>query len=164
MLLTASSLVLTFALTTGTPAEPAATRVSVPLAEATIAMNDSVPMTASDGPLGLASNRPAWLSDGPSARPAALPAMYATLGLLQALDVYSTRRAMNSGATELNPVMRGSAGHAGTMLAVKALATAGSIFFTERAWKKNRKGAVVLMAVMNGVTAAVVANNMKSTR
>jgi hypothetical protein len=44
------------------------------------------------------------------------------------------------------------------------LSTVGSIYFTERAWKKNRKGAVVLMAVVNGVTAAVVANNLKVAR
>jgi hypothetical protein len=166
MLLTASSLVLTFALTSGAT-EPAATRVSVPFAEAvaTVALNDATPTTAPDGPLGLASNRPAWMTEvATTRRPGALPAMYATLGLLQALDVYSTRRALNTGGMELNPVMRGSSKQAGTMLAVKALATAGSIFFTERAWKKNRKGAVVLMAVMNGVTAAVVANNMKNTR
>jgi hypothetical protein len=55
-------------------------------------------------------------------------------------------------------------GNSGAMLAVKALSTAGSILFAERAWKENRKGAVILMAVVNGVTAAVVANNMKAAR
>jgi hypothetical protein len=99
-----------------------------------------------------------------TARPAALPAMYAALGALQALDVYSTRRALNAGAVEANPVMRKATGNAGAMLAVKALSTAGSIYFTERAWKKNRKGAVVLMAIVNGVSAAVVANNLKNAR
>jgi hypothetical protein len=50
------------------------------------------------------------------------------------------------------------------MIAVKALSTAGSIYFTERAWKTNRKGAVVMMAIVNGVTAAVVAKNLRNAQ
>ena len=50
------------------------------------------------------------------------------------------------------------------MLAAKALSTAGSIYFAERAWKKNWKGAVILMAAINGITAAVLVNNLKSVR
>ncbi len=50
------------------------------------------------------------------------------------------------------------------MLAIKALSTAGTIYFAERAWKKNRKGAVILMAVINGVTAAVAARNIRNAR
>jgi Domain of unknown function (DUF5658) len=160
-LLNASSLALTIALTSGA-AEPAATRVFVPVAEETptIALNESLPPLPPVDFKGEAK-LPAWLSEGPSSRPASLPAMYATLGVLQVLDVYSTRRSLKNGGTELNPAMKGNSG---AMLAVKALSTAGSIFFAERAWKKNRKGAVILMAVVNGVTAAVVANNMKAAR
>jgi hypothetical protein len=42
----------------------------------------------------------------------------------------------------------------------------GAIYFAERAWKKNRKGAIILMAVINGATAAVAARNinMRNTR
>jgi len=104
-----------------------------------------------------------WMRDGAS-RPAALLGLYASLGVLQVLDLYSTRRAVDAGARELNPVVGNAAKNTGAMLAVKALSTAGSIYFTERAWKKNRKGAIVLMAIVNGVTAAVVANNMKNVR
>jgi hypothetical protein len=50
------------------------------------------------------------------------------------------------------------------MLAVKAASTATSIYFTERAWKKYKKGAIALMAVVNGVTAAVAAHNLRSAR
>jgi hypothetical protein len=60
--------------------------------------------------------------------------------------------------------MRKASASSGAMVAMKAASTAGAIFFTERAWKKNRKGAVVLMAIVNGVTAAVVANNMSHAR
>ena len=104
-----------------------------------------------------------WMLDRDVKRPAALPLLYATLGALNAFDVYSTRQALDNGAQELNPVMR-KAGNSGAMLAVKALSTAGTIYFTERAWKKNRKGAVVLAALINGVTAAIVARNMSHAR
>jgi hypothetical protein len=91
--------------------------------------------------------------------------MYASLAALQVMDVYSTRRAIGAGAREANPAMRRAANSSsGAMLAVKAVSSATSIFFTERAWKKNRKGAVILMAAINGVTAAIVANNVRNAR
>ena len=172
MPLTASCLVLAMALSAnGTDSAVTAASTS-PVAEAA-ATTIVVSSPATAGPLTTAtvnirvgegdSRLPVWMVDR-TARPAALPAMYAALGALQALDVYSTRRALNAGAVEANPVMRKATGNAGAMLAVKALSTAGSIYFTERAWKKNRKGAVVLMAIVNGVSAAVVANNLKNAR
>lgn len=106
----------------------------------------------------------AWMVDRPETRPSVLPAMYAALGALQAFDVYSTKRALGAGANEANPLMRRSAGNSGAMLAVKALSTAGTIYFTERVWKKNRKGAVVLMAAINGVTAAIAMRNVRNAR
>jgi hypothetical protein len=60
--------------------------------------------------------------------------------------------------------MRRAEGNSGAMLAAKALSTVGSIYFTERMWKKNRKGAMILMAVINGATAAIAARNMKNGR
>jgi len=107
----------------------------------------------------------AWTLDRKESRPAALPAMYASLGALQALDIYSTRRAMQtSRAYEVNPLMRGVAGNSAAMLGVKAAATAATIFFTERAWKKNRKSAVVAMVIANGLNAAVAARNLRNAR
>jgi hypothetical protein len=105
-----------------------------------------------------------WMSDAPESRPAILPALYASYGAMQAFDIYSTRRALTSGAREANPAVRGATGNSATMMTVKALSTAGSIYFTERAWKKNRKGAIIMMAAMNGVTAAIAARNMHNAR
>jgi hypothetical protein len=107
-----------------------------------------------------------WMIDRKVSRPAAISVLYATLGGLQALDIYSTRRALRSGAAEVNPLMKpaAGAGAGAAMIAAKAVSTATSIYFTERVWKKNRKGAVVLMAVVNGVTAAVVARNLRNAR
>jgi hypothetical protein len=50
------------------------------------------------------------------------------------------------------------------MSAVKAASTAASIYFAERAWKKNRRGTIVLMAIVNGAAAAVVARNLRNAR
>lgn len=105
-----------------------------------------------------------WMVDARVSRPAMLPALYATLGGLQALDVYSTRRALGAGSLEANPLMKAPAKNSGAMMAVKVLSTVGSIYFTERAWKKNRKGALILMAALNGVSAAVTARNIRNAQ
>jgi hypothetical protein len=99
-----------------------------------------------------------------SRRPAALMPMYASLGVLQGLDVYMTSSAVQRGAVEVNPIMKPVAGSQVASLAVKAATTAASIYFTERAWKHNRKGAVILMAAINVATAVVVAHNTQVAR
>jgi hypothetical protein len=105
-----------------------------------------------------------WMFDRPQRRPSALPVMYAALGALQALDVYSTQRAIGAGASEANSLMKQAAGSSATMVAAKALSAAGTIYFTERAWKKNRKGAVIMMAIVNGAMAAITARNFKNAQ
>lgn len=95
-------------------------------------------------------------------RPMALSALYATYGTLQALDVVTTRRALSVGAHERNPMMKD--GNMAAMIAVKAAAGASTIYFTERLWKKNRVGAVIVMAALNGATAAIVAHNQRNAR
>jgi len=97
-------------------------------------------------------------------RPALLPAMYATLGLVQAWDLHSTMTALKAGAREANPVAAPFAGKTGSLVALKAATTAGTIFFAERMWRKNRVGAFVLMGVINGATAAVALHNMHNAR
>lgn len=104
-----------------------------------------------------AATMPAWAVDRPERRPATLPVLYGTYAALQVLDVVSTKRALSAGATEVNPLLK--SGSNARTIALKAAAGAGTIFFAERAWKKNKVGAVVLMAVLNGATAAIVARN-----
>jgi hypothetical protein len=95
-------------------------------------------------------------------RPVTLTALYGTYASIQALDVVSTHRAIANGAQERNPLMRG--GSVGTMIAVKAATGAATIFFAERMWKKNRVGAVIVMAALNGASAAIVARNQRNAR
>jgi len=164
MALTASSLVLalTFsAAAADAPKVPTTTDTPRLAIEAPVAAPAPRPLA----PSSLASPKvEAWMIDAPERRPTALPALYAAFGALQALDVYSTRKAVGRGAFEANPLMRTAAKNSGTMLAVKAATGAAAIYFTERAWKKNKKGAVILMAVINGSMAAIVARNLRNAR
>jgi hypothetical protein len=97
-------------------------------------------------------------------RPAALPALYVTLGVKQAMDLYSTSAALKAGAKEANPTAVPFAGHAGSMMGLKAATTASTIFFAERMWKTNKVGAIVMMAAINGATAAVSMHNMQNAK
>ncbi len=105
---------------------------------------------------------PAWAADRVDRRPAMLPALYGTYAALQTLDIYSTRRALAAGAAEANPLLR--SGSTARTMAIKGAAGAATVFFAERAWKKNRAGAIVLMAILNGTTAAIVAHNAHNAR
>jgi hypothetical protein len=98
----------------------------------------------------------------PQKRPAAMPILYGTYATLQVMDVISTRKAIAAGSHEANPVM--SAGSMGTMLAVKAAGGAATVYFAERAWKRNRAAAIVLMIAVNGATAAIAAHNARNAR
>ena len=97
-------------------------------------------------------------------RPAALPALYAALGAMQAWDIYSTSAALKAGATEANPSAAPFAGNAGSMLGLKVATTASTIFFAERMWKKNKVGAIVMMVAVNGATAAISMHNMHNAQ
>ena len=93
-------------------------------------------------------------------RPPVLPMMYAAQIALQALDVHSTYSAIDKGAHEANPLMKGVVGNKGAMIAVKAGVAASTILLAEKMWRRgNRTGAIATMLIVNGVTAAVVANN-----
>ena len=72
------------------------------------------------------------VESAPATRPAALPVLYATLGAVNAWDLYSTCAALKAGAVEGNPVVAPVASNTGGMLALK-LATAGTTIFFCRA-------------------------------
>jgi hypothetical protein len=151
--MTASALIL--AVTISAPFVDTATGADQPRAATTLAAAIAATPVAASEP---------WMFDRKVSRPAAVKVMYGTLAALQALDIYSTTRALNQGASEANPIVATTTANQGAMLAMKAVSTATTVYFAERAWKKNPRGAVVLMAVVNGVTAAVVAHNLRNAR
>ena len=95
-------------------------------------------------------------------RPATLPALYGGFVALQVLDGYTTTQARGRGAHEVNPMLGN--GHAASLWAVKAATTAGTIYFVERTWKKNRVGAVLLMVGINSGYAVIAAHNTRVAR
>lgn len=105
------------------------------------------------------SRPPVTVGDQP--RPKALPALYTSLAALQAFDAYSTTKGMPIGAREMNPLMRGAAGNPAAFWALKAGATILPMMAAERMWKQHRVRAVVVMALANGLAAAIAANNAK---
>lgn len=109
--------------------------------------------------------RPVVLTPLPAIqRPAALPALYATLAGLQMYDGYSTMQGRSAGAREANPMMNWMTASPARFWTVKAATTAASIAIAERLWKRNKVGAIVTMAVANTVSAAVAAHNASVLR
>lgn len=94
-------------------------------------------------------------------RPAALVGLYASFVALQVGDMVTTSKALNNGGVEANPLMKGLTSNKGAMMAVKAGASLGTIYLTEKLWKKNRVAAIATMVIMNGAYAAIVANNAR---
>jgi len=116
---------------------------------------ESLPGVAEVGP-------PVWFP-APPRRPSLLVPLYLSFAALQVADVASTGRALDAGGQEANPLVSGFADSSAKMLVVKAGATAGTIYLTERLWKKNRPAAVVLMVALNGAYGAIVAHNYRQS-
>src|SRR2546423_2455980 len=74
--------------------------------------------------VGLSFSTAAVAADKETARPAALPVLYATLGAMQAWDIYSTSAALRAGAKESNPAVAAFGTHTGSMIGLKAATTA----------------------------------------
>lgn len=168
MTLAASSLLVTLLL----PAASGAPLLTADPVPATVALGatvatEMVAPTLSPSPVpapALAAPPAAFRAWPQRRRPGALTGMYVTYGTLQMLDIYSTRRAIHGGAVEANPVMRPFVGNTAAMVALKGVSTAISVYCAEKAWKRNRKAAVILMAALNGATALVVRHNMQQSK
>ena len=88
--------------------------------------------------------------------------MYATFATLQALDGFSTLKALSAGGREANPIMAGVVGSPVGLFAVKAGTTAATILLAERLAKRNKVASFVMMAALNTGYAAVVAHNYRA--
>jgi hypothetical protein len=98
-------------------------------------------------------------------RGAAIPALYVSLAALQAYDGWATLQGTKSGAREANGLASPFAGSAPAMWVVKGSLTAGSILAAERLWKSRRRAqAIAVLALTNGIMAAVAARNTQVLR
>jgi hypothetical protein len=90
--------------------------------------------------------------------------VYAGYGVLQALDVHSTLRALDNRGVEGNPLLRSIASSPAALISVKAASTVGVIYFIERLRKKNATAALVLSIGVTSLQAVVVAHNYRVAR
>lgn len=93
-----------------------------------------------------------------SSPPRSTLALYASFAALQALDMHSTHRALAQGGREANPIVA-SVGSPMLMIGLKAGATTGIIFLSEKLRKRNRVAAMLVMVALNSTYAVVVSNN-----
>jgi hypothetical protein len=90
--------------------------------------------------------------------------LYVSFASLQVLDAHATKSALDRGAVEANPVMRGFTGSPAGMLAVKAAGTAGVVWASERMWRRNKAAAVVFLVAANSAMGWVVQHNYRAAR
>jgi hypothetical protein len=91
----------------------------------------------------------------------AFAAMYAGLVTVQALDAHSTLRAIDLGLREANPLMRWASGSPVAFVALKASATAATVFVTEKIRRKHPTRALVFVGAINAAYALIVAHNYR---
>ena len=104
---------------------------------------------------------PAVASAQPYSEQAAFGTLYTSFGLLQALDVHSTSRAIASGATESNSLMSGIADRPVLLMGTKMAVTAGTVLLIERFRKRHPKAAMLTMIALNSAYAVVVVRNSR---
>jgi hypothetical protein len=99
-----------------------------------------------------------------SARPKMLVPLYVSFASLQVLDAHTTARALDRGAVEANPIMRGFTGSTAGMLAIKTAGTAGVVWASERMWRRNKTAAVIFLVAANSAMGWVVQHNYRAAR
>lgn len=100
----------------------------------------------------------------PAQRRGILVPLYISFATLQALDAHSTLRALNAGASEVNPVVAGLADTPAALVALKAGMAASTIYLVEKVRVKSRRAAIVLMAALNSAYVTIVAHNYYAAR
>lgn len=103
-------------------------------------------------------------ADGRTTGTYVLRGLYGSFAMLQVLDVVSTRRVLEQGGHEVNPLVKPFAGNTAALVTMKAAGTAATIVLTNRLARKNRIGAIVTAAALNSLYVAVVSNNFAVAR
>ena len=130
--------------------------VAIPAAAADNGSNGN---TTDTTPAAVGASIPTWTLDQPASSSPTLKVLFGSYAVVQGMDVYSTIKAKQNGAREMNPMMDGGSLQ---MVGMKLASTAVSYAVVQKLAKKNRKAAIVTMVVLNGLTAAVAANNMRN--
>jgi len=147
------------------PFVPSATTAITPAMLAGISAETAEPKAT---PLAEAAQRPVDLAiprrEGGDVSTPLRRSMYVSFAALQVMDAVSTRKALAAGGREANPAMTGLVKNRTALYAVKAGTAAVTTYFAERLAKHHPRRAMVLMAVLNGAYAAIVAHNYSVAR
>jgi hypothetical protein len=101
----------------------------------------------------------------PSPASKVFPVLAASYVALNALDIYTTTRALGSGrGAEGNPVLGPVAPSPAALTAVKIATTATTLVMAKRLWKDHRIASITLMVAANVGTSFVVAHNAMIAR
>ena len=82
----------------------------------------------------------------------------------QMLDVHSTYKALNAGATEANPMMGGLVKNPAAFIGVKAAVGAGLVYATHRLGQRNKAAAIAVAAAVNSAYLMIASHNYKVAR
>jgi hypothetical protein len=88
-----------------------------------------------------------------------MTSLYASTATMQVLDVHSTFKAVDRGATEVNPMMSGLVANRAAFVTTKVAMAAATIYAASRVAKHNKMAAVVTLVAMNSAYAMIVSNN-----
>jgi hypothetical protein len=99
-----------------------------------------------------------------SPRSSMLTFLYGFTAGTQALDIHSTRVALEAGAYESNPFMKKISVHTGGLIATKAAMTVGTIVVVDRIARHHKTTAVVTLIAINAVNLWVAHHNYAVSR
>jgi hypothetical protein len=109
--------------------------------------------------------RPRPLSPAPLPRSTVLlGTLYASTAIMQALDVHSTFKGLERGASEANPIMGGLVKNRPLFIVTKSLVGAGTIMAARQVAKKNKIAAVATLIGLNAMYGYVVNHNYALAR
>jgi hypothetical protein len=87
--------------------------------------------------------------------------LYASVAVMQALDVHSTIQVLSRGGGEGNPMLQGIVSNRPLFIATKSAIAASTIYAASRIAKRSKVGAIVTLVGLNSVYAMVVSHNYK---
>ena len=95
---------------------------------------------------------------------ALMTGLYATTATMQMMDVRSTLTAFKNGAVEANPMMSGIVKNKAAFIAFKAGIAASTIWSAHSMAKRNKVGAILMLAAVNSAYAIIVNHNYQVAR
>jgi hypothetical protein len=90
-----------------------------------------------------------------------LGSLYVATAVMQGLDVHSTLRALDRGATEANPLMAGVTGNRAAFIATKAAVATATIFAARHMAKRNKVAAALTLVAINAAYIMVARHNYR---